>query len=311
MNLLLPLLIPVLCFWFGWRLGCSLSAVLCLSVLVHELSRLLLANASGEPPELSVLWPAGSLSTADSSRTRVVGAIAGLLSHLVICLMTSVPFYQSGQLRVALDPRNLEAFELGPEPLGNIVYLLFVVNWTLMVVNLLPFPPLAMGLVFKELAEKKLGKDAGAMIWLRGCWCLTTLLFLGGLALEVTLAVAIAALGMLSLMVRSRNATTFESEPRETFLGYDFSEGYTSLNRSHQSEKPTSLLQRWRAKREEIRRTREAELDLEVSENLDRILAQVHETGIDSLSSYDRKLLDSASERFRTRGALPGSSEVE
>lgn len=310
-NLLLPFIIPVLCLWFGWRLGCSLSALVCLSVLIHESARVVLANASGRPPDRAVLWPAGSLSTSESPRTQVVGAIAGLMSHLVICLVTAVPFYLSGEIWSALDPRQLQNFQLGPKPFHNFMYLFLVVNWTMLLVNLLPLPPMSMGIVFKELAKSLFGKDNGKVIWMRGSWCLATLLLFVGLVFQWTLVVALAGISMLCLMMLSHQTTSFESEPTETFLGYDFSEGYTSLNRSHQSEEPTSLIQRWRAKREETRRIREAERDLEVSENLDRILAQVHESGIDSLSPYDRKLLDSASERFRTRGALPGSSEVE
>lgn len=310
-NLLLPLIIPVLCLWFDWRIGCSLSALICLSALIHETARVILANASGRPPIRAILWPAGSLSTSKSSRTRVVGAVAGLMSHLVICMVTAVPFYLSGQIWTALDPQQLQDFQLGPQPFQNFLYLFFVVNWTMFLVNLLPLAPMSMGIVFKELAVKLLGSDNGPILWRRGSWCLATLLLVAGLVFQLTIVVAIAGISMLCLMMQSRDVENFEPEPKETFLGYDFSEGYTSLNRSQQKEEPTSLLQRWRAKREQVRKMREAELDLEVSENLDRILSQVHQSGIDSLSPYDRKLLNCASERFRTRGAIPGSSELE
>jgi len=116
---------------------------------------------------------------------------------------------------------------------------------------------------------------------------------------------------MLSLMTLSQSARSYEAEPTETFLGYDFSEGYTSLDRSVSQNEPVapSILERWRQKRQDQRLKREAALDQEVAENLDRILAQVHEHGIDSLSYHDRKILDSASERFRSRSSMPKTTE--
>jgi hypothetical protein len=129
--------------------------------------------------------------------------------------------------------------------------------------------------------------------------------------LDLSLVVALAAVSMLSLMTLSHSARSYETEPSETFLGYDFSEGYTSFDRSVSQTEPVapSILERWREKRQNQRLQREAALDLEVSENLDRILAQVHEHGIDSLSYHDRKLLDCASERFRSRSSMPKTTE--
>jgi len=310
-NLLFVLLLPVLCLWFGLRLGCSLSAILFLSAAIHESARIALCNWFGEPPTQSILWPAGGLTTASRPRTRVLGAIAGMSANLLICLLTAYPLYQSGRIWTALEPLLLDEFQLGKDPGQNIVYLLFAINWTLTLVNLLPLAPLAMGIIFKELANRLFNEENGEIIWLRTSWCLATLLLVTGLTLEVPMVVAIAAVSMLTLMMHSRVESRFEPEQKETFLGYDFSEGYTSLNRSQPSTESSSLMQRWREKREEQRRLRDAELDLEVSENLDRILTQVHDHGMESLSQNDQKILKCASERFRTREALPKSSELE
>jgi hypothetical protein len=310
-NLLFFLLPPALCLWFGLRLGCSISALLFFSAVIHECARIIVCNWHGEPPTQSILWPAGGLMTASRPRTRVLGAIAGMTANLLICLLTAYPLYQSGRLGTALDPMLLDEFQLGQSPGTNIIYLLFAINWTLTLVNLLPLLPMTSGILFKELAHKIFNEDNGEIIWLRSSWCLATILLLTGLTLELTMVVAIASVSMLAIMMQSQVVTRFEPEPKETFLGYDFSEGYTSLNRDSAPPKPESLVQRWKDKREEQRRIREAELDLEVSENLDRILAQVHEDGMDSLNQNDRKLLKRASERFRTRETLPKISKLD
>lgn len=311
-SLLFPLIVPVLCLWFGLKLGASISAMLLLAAIVHEFARVLAVNWCGAPPESCVLWPAGGLSPSGNARVRIVGAFAGVGANLALCLVSVWPLVHNNSIWRALDPVLLSEFELGPDGGMNAVYLLFAINWTLVLINLLPLPPFAMGVAFEALAEKILGEESGRFVWMRFSWCLAVFLILGGLVLDLSLVVALVAVAMLSLMTLSQAARAYETEPTETFLGYDFSEGYTSLDRSTPQTDPVtpSILERWRKKREHLRLKREAALDLEVSENLDRILAQVHENGIESLSHHDRKLLDCASQRFRSRSSsVPKTTE--
>lgn len=308
---LIPLLVPVFCLWFGLGPGALICAVLLLSAIIHELARVLAVNWCGEPPQSCLLWPVGGLSPSGSPNVRIVGALAGIGANLGICLLTAWPLVQNKIFWTALDPAELAKYPLLPDPATNAVYLLFAVNWALALINIVPLPPFAMGVVLEVLFEKIFGEE-NSRVWIRFSWVLAVFLILGGLILELSLVVALAAVAMLSLMTLSHSPRTYDAEPAETFLGYDFSEGYTSLNRSaSQTESVTpSILERWRQKRQDQRRQREAALDLEVSEHLDRILAQVHAEGIDSLSYHDRKLLESASERFRSRGtSLPKPTE--
>lgn len=304
-SLLIPLFIPVLCLWFGFRLGISISAVLLSAAVVHEFARVLAVNWCGEPPASCLLWPVGGLSPSGSSKVRIVGALAGIGANLGICVLTAWPLVRNENIWMALDPVRLTEFRFTSDAGMNVVHLLFAINWTVALINLLPLPPFAMGVVFEALAEKIFGEESGRFLWVRFSWCVATFLILGGLVLDLSLVVSLVAVAMISLMTISLVTRTYDSEPAETFLGYDFSEGYTSLNRSVSQSEPVtpSILERWRQKRQDQRRRREAALDLEVSENLDRILAQVHEQGVDSLSYHDRKLLDSASERFRSRSS--------
>jgi hypothetical protein len=309
-SLLFPLLVPVLCLWFGLRLGALVSGILLLAATLHEFARVLAVNWCGQPPESCVLWPAGGLSPSGSARVRIVGALAGVSANLTVCLATLWPLIRTQAIWRALDPVLLSEYQLGPDAGMNAVYLLFAINWTLVLINLLLLPPFAMGVVFEALSEKIFGEPY-SRVWMRFSWCLAAFLLLGGLVLDLSLVVALAAVSMLSLMTLSQSAHSYDPEPTETFLGYDFSEGYTSLDRSVSQTEPVtpSILERWRKKRQDQRLKREAALDHEVSENLDRILAQVHEHGIDSLSSHDRKLLDRASQRFRSRSSVPKTTE--
>ena len=80
------------------------------------------------------------------------------------------------------------------------------------------------------------------------------------------------------------------AESDETLLGYDFSEGYTSLERSCEPATSPSagLLTRWIEQRRVQRRLRMAQLEAEEERRVDDVLARLGEVGIDALSHDER-----------------------
>jgi hypothetical protein len=98
-----------------------------------------------------------------------------------------------------------------------------------------------------------------------------------------------------------------EKEDGEDYpFGYDFSEGYTSLERSSGVARGTATAQpniivRWYRRhqmmRHELRRQRDAQEDKLV----DEILDQLHEHGYDALSHEQQRLLRRASVRYRRK----------
>ena len=106
------------------------------------------------------------------------------------------------------------------------------------------------------------------------------------------------ALVLLSIFVffSARKAESNAANPStdEAFLGYDFSEGYTSLERSGpktSTKAHAGPLLRWWQHRRQLRAQRQREIDAFEDGRVDEILLQVHEAGIESLSSEDRALL--------------------
>ncbi len=96
--------------------------------------------------------------------------------------------------------------------------------------------------------------------------------------------------------------------PDDAVFGYDFSEGYTSLERSQaqseageEEDEDSGPLERWLDTRRQSRRQRQEQLEAEEDERVDEILARVHERGIESLSDEERMLLQRVSRRYRTR----------
>jgi hypothetical protein len=99
-------------------------------------------------------------------------------------------------------------------------------------------------------------------------------------------------------------------EMDDSFLGYDFSEGYTSLDRSAPTsstprESQLSPLQRWREQRRLKRELEERQQQVEAERQLDSLLAKVHEHGMASLTSREQRLLQQVSDLLRERGKRP------
>jgi stage IV sporulation protein FB len=89
----------------------------------------------------------------------------------------------------------------------------------------------------------------------------------------------------------------------ESFMGYDFSQGYTSLEQSEiQVERPPGFWQRWKERRRAEKARRQAEKDQEAERLLDALLDKVHQHGMHSLSESEKRQLARVSARYRDKG---------
>ena len=91
----------------------------------------------------------------------------------------------------------------------------------------------------------------------------------------------------------------------DSFMGYDFSQGYTSLEKSEvaKPERRAGILARWLAKRKAERQRRLLDSAQQTEQQLDAILAKVHERGLSSLTPAEKRLLKRASNRYRSKDA--------
>jgi hypothetical protein len=86
-------------------------------------------------------------------------------------------------------------------------------------------------------------------------------------------------------------------------LGYDFSQGYTSLERDLDESQPSGLgpVGRWLEERREARQEKQRQIEEDEERRVDDILARLHIAGLAGLSSEDRQILDRVSARYRNR----------
>jgi stage IV sporulation protein FB len=114
---------------------------------------------------------------------------------------------------------------------------------------------------------------------------------------------------MLYLAFTARNEVArLDDEDRDgDLMGYDFSQGYTSLERSGDGprRREPNLVQKWLERRREEKRRRAREIEEEEERRVDEILARVKDVGLEALSPEERALLHRVSERYRNRQGHP------
>ncbi len=301
-----PLLIVVCLIRLGVPLGLIVSSILVASVLFHEFAHIWGARATGGSGDEIFLWPLGGLAVVKPAPTlgaKIVTALLGPFSNLAICLACVPATYKAGMLHGCLNPLILPA--LRPE-LGwalNVQAIAFSLNWMLFLVNLLPILPFDGGqvvLAFLERNRPKLESRLRAIIisLIGG-----VIVAFAGLALDSTTLVTLSTFMLLLNLndfwkTRLSLAVQLDGGSDSGFMGYDFSQGYTSLEREEEEEEDTQV-QPTVSAREERRRQREAEERAAAEARLDELLEKVHKQGMESLTDEERRFLQQASSRYR------------
>jgi hypothetical protein len=107
---------------------------------------------------------------------------------------------------------------------------------------------------------------------------------------------------ILLFSARNEESQPEEQEGKEELFGYDFSQGYASLEQSSAAAvSQRGPITRWIERRREAKRRRRREIEAEEELRVDEILTRLHERGMGSLSDRDRTLLERVSERYRNR----------
>ena len=90
-------------------------------------------------------------------------------------------------------------------------------------------------------------------------------------------------------------------------FGYDFSEGYTSLEGGPGRGPPTprERPRRWRRRRSELRRQRRITTEAAEERRMDEILDKLHREGRSALTDEEQRFLVRVSARYRNRPKTP------
>ncbi len=303
----------------NWWTGPLCLLILLGSVLVHELGHLLVTRRLGGNLEELVLGPLGGLGTGPlglEPTAELVAVLAGPLVNLAICFASALLLAgQGGVSLMGLMNPVAPAQIIEGEFWLVALKMLFWINWSLIVVNLIPAYPFDGGR----------GLRAGLLVAVPTLDTRQAVAIAAHVAKLTAIALLVAAwlvrdqnasyliqswfaLVLLAIFVffsaRKEEAISEMSGAEEAFLGYDFSAGYSSLERSgpgcSMQTQPGPVVRWWkqrRQRREQRRRERESLEDRLV----DEILQRVHREGVESLTRQEQTLLRRASARYRTR----------
>jgi len=303
---LFPLLLA-LCFHLGsWKLGLVFGALLIVALLVHEFGHIVGVRLTGGSGNEILVWPLGGLATiqpADTFASRFLTAAAGPLVNLAVCAVTFWPVWTSGLLREALHPLLLPSVRLEGTVLRDLFVLLFHANWVLFLVNLIPVFPLDGGRMLQACLRTRVGAESALELSIRVGYFAAFAAMIAGLMVSSPWLVFLGAILFIFNMLEGMQVRPADGYD-DSFMGYDFSQGYTSLERSREAPRVhrPGFFERWRARRRAEKLRRAQLRDEQEQQQLDALLAKVHASGIESLSDAERRKLHRASTRLRGKG---------
>lgn len=298
-------------FRLGWQLGFAVLGILLVSVFLHELGHVCLARLTGGTATEIRLTPIGGLATVQPGRgtwAHVVTTAGGPFVNLAICLavLWIVP---AESYRRAFYPFEFPLATLDPEHLwSDLGIAIFAVNWVLFLLNSLPILPLDGAQIVRSILASRIHPELVKRCAVQISMVVAGLLSLAGLVFDISpLVFVFAVLFVVNLVEFFENERIDREE--DSFLGYDFSEGYTSLDRSapmgagtQPAEPPTSLIEQWRERRRQQQEQTVRKQQEEAEQQLDQLLAKVHEHGMGSLTSREQQMLKRVSDLLRDRG---------
>jgi stage IV sporulation protein FB len=297
--------------------------LLLIALMLHELGHAITAAWLDCDQEEVHLWPLGSLvgpSFVPRSSEHVLIALAGPVTSGTLFLVTAVGLHVFGHAQFVLNPFGNEG-DAGAAKLagGNLALPLTpvwiaswfaYVNYVLMLANLIPALPFDGGRIFRaylgstsvvssrdNIHAPMTARACGALLVIVGLVRLVATRRPDGLTL-IGLALVI------EFLVRSEARMLEDGGYFEDGLfGYDFSEGYTSLESGAPKVRPSreSAVKRWRRRRSELRRQRRVAREAAEERRMDEILEKIHREGRTALTDEEHRFLVRVSARYRNR----------
>lgn len=176
-------------------------------------------------------------------------------------------------------------------------YRIFYVNWVLFLFNLVPAYPLDGGKLLQSIVWARTDHRRGVVVASYTGMVFAVLFLVVSIATNEALFMGLA---LFMLFEASRALMQLESE--EGPFGYDFSAGYTSLEKDDEpppEPKRPGFVARWREARRARRVAAEAEAKQRDDDRMDQILEKIARSGQGSLTDEERQFLRRVSDRKR------------
>jgi Zn-dependent protease len=298
--------------------------ILFFSVLLHEFGHCFAARRmEGEANEI-LMWPLGGLAFVEvphTPRANLVTAAAGPFVNIILggtCLaillfvMDCKPPWDllhaptrtspTGEAGVVLEGLGGQGLVKVTQPAELLVIWGFWTNYFLAVLNLVLIGfPLDGGRIFQAALWPWVGYRRAMLAAIFAGFIVMLILAIGAIIINEILPLALAAFIYFSC---KNQWIMLETGGEESLLGYDFSQGYTSLERDDPAPAPrrkVGWFARWRQRRAARRLQRDQEQRLAEEERMDALLQKVQTQGVNALTDEERRFMKRVSDRYRNR----------
>jgi len=287
----------------GFKYTLLVVSALWLTVLLHEFGHCFACRWVGGEADDILMWPLGGLASCAPPhdwKASLITTVGGPAVNVLLApILGMAVYWAAGSWDAVLfnyfDPVSVFRRPTGLDAWWKVaLWSIFYTNLVLLAFNvLLPMFPLDGGRIAQELMWWRLGYRRSMVI-------ATNLGLIAAIALGVfalvtnqSILIGIALFAGLTCYSQRRNLEFLE----EGIPGYDFSRGYRGMPAGGRDSGPSRAEQR-KYKEALKRQQREQREQAEV----DRILAKIAASGMDSLTRAERRTLARATENKRRRG---------
>src|SRR5262245_47413167 len=299
------------------------------SVLLHELGHCFAARRVGGDAQEILLWPLGGLAAIDvphTPRAHFLTAAAGPAVNLFICVgcVLALAFCFDHAWQPPWNPFWAPLYinapgliELGrwdgvwtyTDNVATVMLArLFFVNWFLFLLNVVLIGyPLDGGRMFQSLLWPYAGYRQAPLY----------AVYAGFVTMFVTIVFSWVVNEVMPLFLAwfiyescKKQWIMLETGGEDSLFGYDFSQGYTSLERDQDREdapppapppKKPGFWQRWLQRRAERKRQKEAERQEAEERRMEELLEKIQREGKQALTDEEQRFLKRVAERYKHR----------
>ncbi|HTU90180.1 MAG TPA: site-2 protease family protein [Gemmataceae bacterium] len=308
-----------------WIDGVMLTGLLFVSVLLHELGHCVAARwVDGDATEI-MMWPLGGLANVDlpqEPRAHIITAAAGPAVNLLLAALCTLflAYTADASYQPWWNPLTCAPFPLRVDPSGTIqlwtwggekllvshvwtivLARMFWVNWSLFLLNMvLVCFPMDAGRMLQSALWPSLGYRQATLFVIYAGFVFTVVVGLISIIYEDMLVFCLAIFIYFSCRAQ---LFILETGGEDGLFGYDFSQGYTSLERDQPrlTAKKKSWWKRWRDNRAAQKLQREMETREAEERRLDELLEKVQKLGMSALTDEERRFMKRVSDRYRNR----------
>ncbi|MCB9851845.1 MAG: site-2 protease family protein [Phycisphaerales bacterium] len=278
------------------------QGVFFISILLHEFGHCFAARWVGGSAHDILMWPLGGLASVDAPRQpkpQFITVICGPLVNVAIILIATIVLKAMGGSIIGIT--SFPYYAVLP-PFSGSGYLFFILqvaiwaNSALFIFNLLPMYPMDGGRMLHCALWRPLGYYKATMVTCTIGMVIAVLVGLYALGIREYMLIAIAILGYMACY-QERMMAKAGASTEDGYMGYDFSGGYSTLDKSSGKSKQPGFFAKWKSQRNQSKwraaREREAAEQLQV----DAILDKVKQQGIASLTAKEKRMLEEATRR--------------